>query len=259
MPKLIRKEGYDTKLPCWLKGITVSIKMDKEIFLAPSLLACDFADPRRQLEALLHAGVKYLHLDVMDGVFVPNISFGQPVIASLRAAFPVGDSFIFDCHLMINEPHRYIEDFALSGADIITFHAEAEEDIERTISLIHEKGLKAGVSVKPKTPIEEIFHVLHLIDLVLVMSVEPGFGGQSFMPEMLEKVSRVKEEAHRRGLCIDIEIDGGIGISNAAQCVRAGANLLVAGSSVLGKKNPAEEAQKLLAAAKSGILERKPH
>lgn len=219
----------------------------KKIILAPSLLSCDFSAIGKQLSIIKEAGAKYLHLDVMDGIFVPNISFGQPLIKSLRKSCDL----IFDVHLMIVQPERYIDDFAAAGADIITIHAEATEKCRETLAYIRSKGIKSAVSVKPKTPVSEIFGLLDLCDMVLIMSVEPGFGGQKFMPDMLSKAVELKEEITRRKLDIDIEMDGGIDASNARRCVDAGVNILVAGSSVFGKPDISEAVKSILSAAEA--------
>jgi ribulose-phosphate 3-epimerase len=219
----------------------------KKIILAPSLLSCDFSDIGRQLSIIKEAGAEYLHLDVMDGIFVPNISFGQPLIKSLRKSCDL----VFDVHLMIVQPERYIDDFASAGADIITIHAESTEKCRETLEYIRSKGIKSAVSVKPKTPVSEIFGLLDYCDMVLIMSVEPGFGGQKFMPDMLSKVEELKEEIIKRNLNIDIEIDGGIDASNARMCVEAGVNVLVAGSSVFGKSDISAAAKDILNAVEA--------
>jgi ribulose-phosphate 3-epimerase len=221
-------------------------KPQKKIILAPSLLACDFLNIEKQLEALQEAGAEYLHLDVMDGIFVPNISFGQPLVKSLR----LGCGMIFDVHLMITEPERYIDDFISAGADIITIHAEATKDCRAVLDYIRSKGIKSAISVKPGTPVSEVFGLLESCDMVLVMSVEPGFGGQSFMPEALEKVRELKSFIGSKELDIDIEIDGGIDSTNAALCIEAGVNILVAGSSVFGNEDIAAAARDILESAK---------
>lgn len=216
----------------------------KRVKLSPSALACDFGKAGEQIAAAKEGGAEYLHLDVMDGIFVPNISFGQPVVKSLNKC----SDLVSDVHLMITDPIRYIEDFANAGADIITFHVEATDDPEAVLRKIKACGKKTGISIKPKTSVEAIIPYLHLCDLVLVMTVEPGFGGQKFMADMLPKVTQLKEYAERNGLDYEISIDGGVSAENAKMCVLAGANVLVAGSSVLGKSNIKEAAEELLAA-----------
>ncbi len=207
--------------------------------LAPSLLACDFARIGEKIKILESAGVPWLHLDVMDGAFVPNISFGQPLIKSIRKA----TDMFFDVHLMINEPGRYLADFAGCGADLICIHAEASGDIAADLAAIKALGVKCGLAIKPKTPAEAVLPHLKVLDLVLVMSVEPGFGGQKFMPEVLPKISALRDAREREGLAFHIEVDGGIGPENAALVYAAGADVLVAGSSVLGKDDPAAAAK----------------
>ena len=196
--------------------------------VSPSMLSCDFSNMQREIERITKAGADYVHLDVMDGNFVPNITFGAPIIKAIRKY----SDLPFDVHLMIDAPHRYIEDFAKSGADIITFHIEAEKDVEGTIKKIKKLGVKAGLSVKPSTPVEKVFPYLKDLDLVLVMTVEPGFGGQSFMEDMMEKVKKVKSEIKKEGLKTEIEVDGGINDKTAKISSDAGADVCVAGTSV---------------------------
>ena len=200
------------------------------IKISPSVLACDFAKLGDEVESIAKAGADMVHLDVMDGSFVTNISFGLPVIQCLRKH---SDMF-FDVHLMIDEPIRYVARFADAGADLITVHAEACSDVTQTLLAIQKTGKKVGLSVKPNTPIESIYPYLSLCDMILVMTVEPGYGGQALIPETLDKVAVLKEELGRRGLSIDIQVDGGINAKNAEDAKRAGANVLVAGSSVFG-------------------------
>lgn len=197
-----------------------------EYILSPSILAADFGRLYEQIKITEENGAKYLHLDVMDGSFVPSISFGMPVIKSLRKC----SSQIFDVHLMIENPERYLEDFKAAGADIITVHVEATKHLHRTITAIKELGLKAGVSLNPATPLSAIDWVLSELDMVLIMSVNPGFGGQKFIPFTLDKIRRLRDIAPD----IDIEVDGGVNKDNIGKLIRAGANILVAGTAVFG-------------------------
>lgn len=199
--------------------------------ISPSLLAANFACLDRELERITRGGAQWLHLDVMDGIFVPNISFGIPVIQSLRSI----SALTFDVHLMIQEPLRYVQAFADAGADILTFHLESSSDPEATIREIHRCGMKAGISIKPGTPVEEVFPYLNQIELLLVMSVEPGFGGQKFMPECLDRIRALREKAPK----LDISVDGGINAQTGSACREAGANVLVAGSYVFGAQDTA--------------------
>ena len=197
-----------------------------EYVLSPSILAADFGKLAEQIKITEENGAKYLHLDVMDGVFVPSISFGMPVIKSIRKY----SLQVFDVHLMIENPERYLDDFKVAGADIITVHAEATKHLHRTVTAIKEFGLKAGVSLNPATPLSAIELVLSEVDMVLIMSVNPGFGGQKFIPFTLDKIRKLREMAPD----IDIEVDGGVNKDNVAELVRAGANVLVAGTAVFG-------------------------
>ncbi len=216
----------------------------KRIKLSPSALACDFANAGEQIALTKEGGAEYLHLDVMDGIFVPNISFGQPVVKSLRKC----TDLVFDVHLMITDPIRYVEDFANAGADIITIHYEATDDCVAALKKIKALRKKTGISIKPKTEVDAIIPLLPLCDLVLVMTVEPGFGGQKFMADMLPKVRQLKDYADANGLDYEISIDGGVSAENARACVLAGANVLVAGSSVLGKSDIKQAAMDIIAA-----------
>lgn len=198
------------------------------IKISPSILACDFNVLGRELENIKNAGADMAHLDVMDGMFVPNISFGMPVIESIRK----NSDMVFDVHLMIEAPERYIENFLDAGADIVTFHIEATNCPEKCIEIIKARGKKAAISIKPKTKPEAIYPFLEKCDMILVMTVEPGFGGQSLIPEMLDKVREIKNKVNELGLFVDIQVDGGINEKNAPLAIAAGANVLVAGSSV---------------------------
>ncbi len=193
--------------------------------VSPSVLTADFLTLSDSIKKLEDAGVDMLHLDVMDGIFVPNISFGNPIIKSIKAH----TNLPLDVHLMIDKPHRYIEEFA-KYADLLGFHYEAGSDNAELLKKIRELGCKSCITIKPATAAEEIFPLLPLCDMVLVMSVEPGFGGQKFMPMALQKISAIKAECERQGLSIDIEVDGGINAETAPQAIAAGANVLVAGN-----------------------------
>ncbi len=198
------------------------------IKLAPSILAADFNILGEQIKLLEAMEVPYLHVDVMDGNFVPSISFGMPVIASIRK----NSKLIFDVHLMIEEPIRYLEDFKEAGADIITIHVEACSDLKKTIDRIKELGLKAGITLKPSTGLESLREVITEVDMVLVMSVTPGFGGQAFLPEALQRIRALKDMAVKSGARIDIEVDGGITADNVQEALEAGANVIVSGTSI---------------------------
>ena len=196
--------------------------------LSPSILSADFANLGEQVRMLDEAGAQYVHIDVMDGMFVPSISFGMPVIKSIREC----SDRIFDVHLMIEEPGRYIDDLAEVGADLITVHAEACTHLDRTIEAIKEKGLLAGVALNPATPLSAIEWILPKVDMVLIMSVNPGFGGQKLIPYTVEKVRALKKMIDERGLKTDIEVDGGVNLENVTEVMDAGANIIVAGSAV---------------------------
>lgn len=199
------------------------------IKVSPSALACDLTRMGEEVREIEKAGADMVHLDVMDGVFVPNSSFGLAVLEALRKK----SEMFFDVHLMIDKPEKYIERYITEcGADLITFHLEATDIPDECIAMIKKHGKKTAVSIKPRTPVEAVYPYLDRCDMVLIMTVEPGFGGQSFMPEMLEKVKALRAEINRRGLDIDIQVDGGINSETAKLAVAAGANVLVAGSAV---------------------------
>ena len=197
--------------------------------LSPSILAADYAILGDQIRQVKENGAQYLHIDVMDGNFVPSISIGFPVISSLKKSF---DDIVFDVHLMIDEPIRYVERFAKSGADIITVHLEACSDVKQTLAAIRALGVKAGISVKPDTPVEEVYPYLPMLDMVLVMTVEPGFGGQKLIPHTLDKVHTLYSYIRSHSMSVDIEVDGGITVNTIKDAKKAGANVFVAGTAV---------------------------
>ena len=206
------------------------------------MLSADFGHLADDTKMVDRSAAQWIHIDVMDGVVVPNISFGFPVLKAIKAA----SNKFCDVHLMIVNPEKYVERFAKAGADLVTFHIEATEDVEGTIELIRKSGVKVGISIKPGTPAEVLDNLLDKIDLILVMSVEPGFGGQSFMPNSVDKVKYLREEIDRRGLNVTIEIDGGVSAANAGMLYEAGCDALVAGSAVFGAPDPEAEIEKIL-------------
>ena len=200
--------------------------------LSPSLLSADFTDLKSEIEVLDKNGVKYLHLDVMDGMFVPNISFGPMIIKQLRPL----TNMVFDVHLMIEDPDRYVQNFKDAGADILTVHYEACKHLHRTVSYIKSLGMKAGVSLNPATNIDVLDYVLEDLDLVLIMSVNPGFGGQSFIPSAIDKIKNLKAKIRERTLNVIVEVDGGVKTTNVKDVIEAGADLIVSGSDVFADK-----------------------
>ena len=200
--------------------------------LSPSLLSADFTNLKSEMEVLDKNGVKYLHLDVMDGMFVPNISFGPMIIKQLRPL----TNMIFDVHLMIEDPDRYVQNFKDAGADILTVHYEACKHLHRTVSYIKSLGMKAGVSLNPATNIDVLDYVLEDLDLVLIMSVNPGFGGQSFIPSAIDKIKNLKAKIRERNLNVIVEVDGGVKTTNVKDVIEAGSDLIVSGSDVFADK-----------------------
>ena len=210
-----------------------------ENILAPSILSADFKILGEQIEQTEKAGAKYIHFDVMDGIFVPSISFGMPVLSALKGAVKQA----LDVHLMVTEPIRYVKEFAKCGADIITVHLEACEDVKATVDEIKASGVKAGITIKPATPVKELIPYLELADMFLIMSVEPGFGGQSIIPETIEKVRVIREKLDSLGMDTPIQVDGGINDKTAPDAIRAGANVLVSGSYLFKAADMAKAAQ----------------
>jgi ribulose-phosphate 3-epimerase len=224
----------------------------KLIDLAPSILSSDFAHLAEQVKAATEGGGTVIHVDVMDGHFVPNITLGPPIVKSLRKA----TSLPLDCHLMIENPDQYIPDFTEAGADWISVHQEACRHLNRTLHLIRDHGARPGVVINPATPVDTLSEVLDIVDYVLVMSVNPGFGGQKFIPGALHKIRKLAELRRQKNLNYRIEVDGGVGLDTVAEVVQAGAEILVAGNAVFGKGDPTDNAAKLLKAATEAKLQK---
>ncbi len=216
-----------------------------EIKIAPSILSCDFSHMGEEFGRMEDAGADWLHIDVMDGLFVPNLTLGAPVIKCLRPS----SKLPFDVHLMIENPIRYIGDFARAGADIISFHLEAKSDPRETIDAIHAAGCRAAVAIKPNTCARAVLPLLDVVDMILVMTVEPGFGGQKFMADMMHKITRLRKACDETGREIDIQVDGGITPETIAVAAQAGANVFVAGSAVFSAPDAAEMVRQLRTAA----------
>ncbi len=215
--------------------------------LAPSILAADFKELGKEIKATEEHGAEYLHFDVMDGIFVPSISFGMPVLSSIKSC----TNQVMDAHLMITEPIRYVEAFKNAGADLITIHLEACEDVNATIAKIREYGLKVGISICPDTPVSELEAYIEKVDMVLIMSVHPGFGGQKFIENSLEKIRETRAMITAKGLQTDIQVDGGIYLTNVREVLDAGANIIVAGSAVFKGGKAAENTRQFMEILKS--------
>lgn len=211
------------------------------IKIAPSILSADFGKLNQEIKIVEDGGADLLHIDIMDGMFVPNITFGPPVVKAIRKE----SKLTFDVHLMIEDPDRYVEDFVKAGADIITVHAEASKHLHRTVQHIKELGVKAGIALNPATSLSAIEYLIEELDMVLIMTVNPGFGGQSFIESMHSKIRALRDQSDRRGLNLDIEVDGGIKEDNIAGVRASGANIFVAGSAVFLSSNPGEMISRL--------------
>ncbi len=204
--------------------------------IAPSILSADFTKLGEEIKAVEKAGADYIHIDVMDGHFVPNITVGPMIVKAARKA----TNLPLDVHLMIENPERYIDDFVKAGSDLITVHVETVTHLHRVLGVIRDAGVKAGASLNPATPLSSIEHVLKHLDMVVLMTVNPGFGGQSFIPEVLPKIEKLRKVIGQKGMEVDIEVDGGINVKNIGQVAQAGANIFVAGNAIFGSKDYTE-------------------